>query len=145
MALTPFPTSAMAKRTALNDLRIALRLPVTTAGGTDLDDTDKNLARTAAAASAMIEEYASEAPQDCRDEALVRLTAWWRDSQGAERRGLDNVIPTRLTGETGQGDGVGEQVLTPAPVFSERVFRASGAMSILSMWRPWPISACEED
>ena len=122
VALTPWPTAADAVRAATVALRAALGLGDNT--GMEADEVDVDLQRVAAAVSAKIEEYSSNAPQANRDEALVRGVAWLRDTRGA--------LPKESVG----------------PLSVERVthsgawFLHSGAASMLTRWKERRGGAC---
>ena len=137
MALSPWPasTATMTLKAVTAELRAALGLR---ANETDApDDMDRDLQRTAAAASARIERYAPGAPGSVKDEALVRATAYLRDTQGAARffrpdqqfRTLNPPAANARAAEFAATD------YTPPPAFSDRAFRASGAMALLAPWR----------
>lgn len=140
MALTPWPTSPVALVNATAELRRGLGLRANDSG--NADDIDLNLRRTAAAASARIEHYAPDAPQSVRDEAMVRLVAWMTDTIGASRyfrpdeqyRTLNPPTANERAAEFPATDW------TPPQQFSDRAFRASGAMALLGPWRPWRAS-----
>ena len=85
----------------------------------NIDATDYEIARLAGAASARIERYAPNAPDDAKNEALIRLASWIRDARGA-----------RFV----EGVGEGMNISTP-PENQSRAFRLSGAMGLLSQWR----------
>ena len=85
----------------------------------NLDATDYEIARLAGAASARIERFAANAPDDAKNEALIRLVSWIRDARGA-----------RFV----EGVGGGMNISTP-PENQSRAFRLSGAMGLLSPWR----------
>ena len=72
-----------------------------------------------AAVAAKVESYAPDAPQDCKDEALIRAAAWLEGTQGVER-------------ETSIPGGIG---LAPAPVNSGAWFLHSGAAALLTRWK----------
>ena len=137
MALSPWPagTATMTRKAATAELRAALGLR---ANETDApDDLDRDLQRTAAAASARIERYAPSAPAEVRDEGLVRMVAWLRDTQGAARvfrpdQQFRTLNPPPASARTSEFVAT---EYTPPPVFSDRAFRASGAMALLASWR----------
>lgn len=122
MALSPWPTSPVALRTATNTLRIAFGL-ASEADDAAFSAESLSIQRSAGAVAAKIENYAPNAPQAAKDEAVIRAVAWLRDTIGAERfTGVQNLD------------------LEAAPVHSGPWFRQSGAMSLLSSWRPWSAS-----
>lgn len=114
MALVPFPafTETDATVAAIRDLTTAL------GGSTNAGYYD--LQRTARAVSARIQRYAPDAPQDVKDEALIRAVGWLMQS-----------------GKT--GEVVSESLDVKAQSYDVRVaqgwFRHSSAMSLLSPWR----------
>ena len=140
MALSPWPTTPEALVTATAELRRGLGLRANDSGNPD--DIDLNLQRTAAAASARIEKFAPAAPQAVRDECVVRMVAWLKDTLGASRyfrpdeqvRTLNPPAANRPAADFPATDW------SPASPFADRAFRASGAMALLGPWRPWVAS-----
>lgn len=114
MALVPFPafTETEATATAIGDLTTAL------GGSTNTGYYD--LQRTARAVSARIQRYAPGAPQDVKDEALIRAVGW--------------LLQSGKTGEV-VSEGVGDKSQSYDVRVAQGWFRHSSAMSMLSPWR----------
>lgn len=147
MALVPFPVflnqgvgdtfmeprDSLARRNAIAELRGALdgeRIrDVLKSTRAELDPRDLVLARLADAVSANIEDYAPDAPQAVKDEALLRAAAWLSDSFGASR--------------AKQVDG--DVAVAVAPVHSGPWMRQSGAMSLLSTWRSRGVGTIQKE
>ncbi len=117
--LSPWPaeTATATRRAALDALRKALGIGVTSAQGNTFDEEDLVLERLASTVSARVEVYAPSAPQQNRDEAVVRGVAWLKDTKGA------------MSDET-----VGPLSLK-RPSNSASWFLHSGAASLLSTWK----------
>lgn len=115
MALVPFPadSATVALATATTALRAALKLQ-------SADPPDTVLRRTARTVSARIERYAQDAPQDVKDEALIRAVGW--------------LLQSGKTGEV-VAEGVGDKSQSYDPRVAQGWFRHSSAMSLLSPWR----------
>ena len=127
VALTPWPASTMALRTATATLREALGLGANARAGSNnfaYDDVDAEVQCLGAAVSAKIEEYSPNAPQANRDEALVRAAAWLRDTRGAVSK--ESVGPLSV-----------EHVTNTAAWFLH-----SGAASLLTRWKVRRGGAC---
>ena len=137
MALTPWRTNMDTMTAAANvaELRGALGLKANDTG--QPDELDRDLHRTACAASARIMRYAPSAPAEVRDEALVRMAAWLRDTQGAARvfRPDQQFRTLNPPPASARASEFVATEYTPPPVFSDRAFRASGAMALLASWR----------
>ena len=93
----------------------------------NLDATDYEIARLAGAASARIERFAANAPDDAKNEALIRLVSWLQESTGA-------INPENITGLN----------VTSPPENQSRAFRLSGAMGLLAAWRSRNAGVVEE-
>ena len=83
MALTPWPDTPMALQVATAALRSALGRGVNTSNPFAYDDVDVEVQRLGGAVALKIEEYAINAPDAAKDEALIRGAAWLRDTKGA--------------------------------------------------------------
>ena len=120
MALSPWPASTMALRTATATLRAALGLGANATADPNFayDDVDAKVQRLGAAVAAKVESYAPDVPQSCRDEAVIRAAAWLEDTQGAERP-----------------RGVGSITVEPAPMHTAPWFLHSGAAALLTRWK----------
>ena len=118
MALTPWPTTPMALQNAVDELRLALGHDANDSSPRVDDALDTELKRFGPAVAATVERYASAAPQAVRDEAVIRATAWLRDTRGAARV-----------------SGVANITFQPAPTSSAAWFRNSGAAALLAPWR----------
>ena len=122
MALTnfiPWPTQTATRVTVIAALRRSAGLGTTTAAAGAFDARDEQVERAARAVIARIEQYASGAPDDVKNEALLRAVAWQLDTRGA----------TRVSSLQGAGS------LEPAPSASGAWFTSSGARSLLAPWR----------
>ena len=75
--LSPWPTSPVALANATTCLMAAI--------GPDLDDTTGQ--RLGAVASALVEQYAPDAPQVLRNEAVLRVVGWLLDAPSSNIRG----------------------------------------------------------
>ena len=93
------------------DLRKRLRIP----GDVPIAQVEALLE----VACALIERYASAAPQSIKNEAIVRVCGWLRQSPAGD------VMPT----------GVGGITLSWRPTASRNVMRSSGAAGLLAPWR----------
>ena len=118
MALSPWPatTSAAARTAAANRLSAAVGGRTLAADGTvDMDATNA-LGETA---SALVEQYAADAPQAIKDEAVVRCGGYLAASDfGAIMR------------ETSVADKQAEYVTNHSAMF-----RNCGAATLLSPWK----------
>lgn len=118
MALSPWPASTMALRTATATLREALGLGTNATGPNfAYDDVDTKVQRLGAAVAARVEDYAPNAPQPSKDEAVIRGAAWLKDTVGAV--GKSSVGP--LSAEK--------------PVNTASWFLHSGAAALLTRWK----------
>ena len=113
MALVPFPPPNMVatRQTARAAIRDALKT-------TDTDLPDEDLDRLAGFASARIQKFAPAAPDEAKDEALIRLVAYMRQRPSALR----------------SIDAGGNLRLEFATSGLQRPFVASGARAMLSPW-----------
>ena len=111
-ALVPYPaaTATVARGAARDAIRAALRTDATAMPDAEVD-------RLAGLASARIEKFASSAPGDVKDEALIRMVAYTRD-RPRPYRSLE-AGSVKLEFATG---GV------------QRPFVSSGARALLSPW-----------
>ena len=109
MALSPWPA-----RTATASLGEAIRVLGAALG----EDDDHVTARLGAAAGALVERFAPDAPQPIRDEAVIRTAGWLRQapSYGARSESMGDVSTAFSPSMTG-------------------ALRASGAMAMLSPWK----------
>ena len=141
MALSPWPATPAALSNATAELRrgLGLRANATPA---EFDDIDRNLQRIAAASSARIEQYAPNAPQAVKDESLVRMVAWLKDTLGASRyfRPDEQLRTLNPPAANARAEEFPATDWTPGGQFSDRAFRGSGAMALLGPWRPWVAS-----
>ena len=120
MAMSPWPNSTMALRTATATLREALGLGANATANSNnfaYDDVDAEVQRLGAAVAARVEEYAPHAPQPSKDEALIRGAAWLRDTRGA--------VPKKSVGPLSV-----EHVTNTASWFLH-----SGAAALLTRWK----------
>lgn len=135
-ALCPWPATAATKAKARAKLRALIGEDANAAAWpakayeadpatSEPDELDIELGRLGSVTAARIEDYASGAPADVKVEAMIRAIAWLRDTRGAERI-----------------EGVSELRFAAAPVHSGPWFRQSGAMSMLSPWRPRGAGEC---
>ena len=117
--LTPLPTDAATIEAARNYLarEIGMNAPASREAETDLIERIDGLM---AAASALVEREAPSAPQAVRNEAVVRMAGYLRQSDygGIRREGV------------GEGARDVEYVTTHAGAF-----RRSGAKALLSPWK----------
>lgn len=127
VVFSPWPaeSATVTRRAALNALRKALSEGGTTAQGNAFDDKDLELERVASTVSARVESYAPDAPQQNRNEAVVRGVAWLNDTRGAERE-----------------RGAGSIQIEPAPVNTASWFLHSGAAALLTRWKVRRGGAC---
>ena len=125
-ALSPWPaaTATVALAAARTCLREGLRAPVPD-GYNPADPatpqpklSDARIDAFGSAAAALIERYASAAPQAVKNESVIRLVGWMR---------------TSITGDTAL-TGVGSLTFTWRPTVSRNALRSSGAMGLLSPW-----------
>ena len=112
MALVPYPspTATVARTAARDAIRDALKT----------DDTalpDEAVDRLAGFAAARIEKFAPAAPDEAKDEALIRMVAYMRQ--------LPNALRSLDTG------GVRMEFATSGV---QRPFVSSGARAMLSPW-----------
>ena len=124
--LSPWPaaTATVTLAAARTCLRTGLRAPVP--DGYDPADpatpqprlSDGRIDAFGSAASALVERYASAAPQAVRNEAVIRLAGW---------------MQTSITGDYAV-TGVGGITMTWRPTVSRNALRSSGAMGLLSPW-----------
>ena len=127
MALSPWPASTMALRTATATLREALGLGANATADSNnfaYDDVDAKVQRLGAAVAARVEDYAPNAPQPSKDEAVIRGSAWLKDTVGAV--GKKSVGP--LSAEV--------------PVNTASWFLHSGAAALLTRWKVRRGGAC---
>ena len=109
MALSPWParTATAALAAALAELGAALG-----------EDDDTVTARVGAAASALVERFAPDAPASVKCEAVIRCAGWLREAPAAGvRMESAGEISTSFTPSATGG------------------LRASGAMALLSPWK----------
>ena len=83
MALSPWPDTPVALQAATAELRVALGLGKNTSNPVVYDDRDVEVQRLGAAVALKVEDYAADAPDAAKDEAVVRGAAWLRDTRGA--------------------------------------------------------------
>ena len=109
MALSPWPA-----RTATASLAAALAELGAALG----EDDDHVTARLGAAAGALVERYAPDAPDAIKCEAVIRTAGWLRQapSYGARSESMGDISTTFSPSMTG-------------------ALRASGAMALLSPWK----------
>ena len=119
MALSPWPSTPMALRTATAELRTALGLGVNATVDPNFvyDAVDAEVQRLGASISARVEDYAPDAPDASKDEAVIRGAAWLRDTRGALSR--ETVGPLSIA----------------RPANSASWFLHSGAASLLTNWK----------
>ena len=91
-------------------------------------ETVNRVDRWGSVTSQWIEAHAPDAPDTVRNEALIRMAAWLRDTRGADR-----------------GKGLGTLDIEPAPLDAGRAARYSGAILLLEKWRVRGIGICEDD
>lgn len=123
--LSPWPTTDAALAKAMTELQ---RLIDGKEPDVDRDDMGRRttaysddellLINLASTVAARIEGYAPGAPQRSKNEALIRATAWLRDTRGAKRVSQ-----------------VGRIEMEPQPVDSQGWFRRSGAQAVIAPWR----------
>ena len=114
MALSPWPTTPAALTAATATLRVALNV----SDNSENPDDNATLQRLGVIASALVERYASNAPEVVKDEAVIRCAGWlW----GAPSDGLRRET-------TGPFTASWSPTMTGA-------FRNSGAMVLLSPWK----------
>lgn len=96
------------------------------AGGLTVDDLASVLdvetseaERFLPVAVALVERFAADAPVEIRNEAVIRLAGWLRQSPSGD------LVPT----------GVGGIDFTWRPGASRNALRQSGAMGLLAPWR----------
>ena len=111
MNLSPWPETPAAKANAITRLRDAI-------AGRALY-SDEAASALGEAAAAMIEDYAPNAPQPVRDEAVIRLAGYWAQSDFG---GIES--------DTSVGSASTSYFKPP-----QSAFRYSGAMGMLSRWR----------
>ena len=125
MALSPWPASTMALRTATAALREALALGANATGSNfAYDEVDAKVQRLGAAVAARVEDYAPNAPQPSKDEAVIRGAAWLKDTVGAV--GKKSVGP----------------LSADVPVNTASWFLHSGAAALLTRWKVRRGGAC---
>ena len=135
-ALCPWPAMAATRAKARAKLRALLgeeandkawpgRAYQADPATSEQDELDVELDRLGSVTAARIEAYAPAAPAPVKVEAMIRAIAWLRDTRGADRFG-----------------GVAGLDVALAPVHSGPWFRQSGAMSLLSPWRPRGAGEC---
>ena len=115
MSLSPWPTSPAALTVATSTLKDSV----------SPGSSNEYIQRLGAAASPVIEKYASDAPDSVRSEALIRLCGFIHETgkpgnYGAVRDKNIDADQVKLT-----------KTFNPAP----GALRRSGAMSLLSPWR----------
>ena len=108
VVLSPWPSEITALEAATVALGAAL-------GGSDDTTT---LERLGAVSAAMVERYAPGAPQEIRNEAVVRASGWLRDQPASATRDI-TVGP----------------LSTSYQPSSMSALRHSGAMALLSPWK----------
>ena len=97
------------------------------AAGLSLSEwADDAIDRAAGAASAIIEDYAPDAPQALKDEALVRAVAYLASSRNGALSSA-SLGPQSRTYE----------------VHHAGLFRKSGAQGLLATWRVRTVGRCE--
>ena len=106
MALSPWPTSPVALQAAVDQLAAAI------------GSSSEIAARLGPVAAALVEAEAAGAPQNIRDEAVIRCSGWLH---GAKPRGVTAV-------KTG---GIDFEFASTAA----SSLRASGSMALLSRWK----------
>ncbi len=126
VALSPWPssTATVALRAATKTLRAALGRGESTSHPFTFDDVDAEVQRLGATVAARVEEYAPNAPQPSKDEAVIRGAAWLRDTRGALPK--ESVGPLSV-----------EHVTNTAAWFLH-----SGAASLLTRWKVRRGGAC---
>ena len=88
MALSPWPTSAVALTNATATLKAII--------GPDL--TNERVQALGAAAAALVEKYAPDAPQAIKDEAVTRSAGWLAEAPaGGQRRENTGDVDTAFT------------------------------------------------
>ena len=112
MALSPWPSTPMAVVAATETLRSAI------SGADAASFPDARVQAIGAAASALVEDYAPDAPQAVRDEALIRCAGYLA---GSDFGGIasESIGPQSYTWTVNHAD----------------MFRRSGAAALLSSWR----------
>ena len=105
--LSPWPSSPAALTAATECLKTALG-----------EDDDATAQRLGSVASALVEQYASGAPQVVKDEAVIRCGGWLREQPAAAIR----------------SEGVGD-ISTSYAATHVSALRHSGAMSMLTGWK----------
>ena len=105
---------------------IGPRSPAQQAGGLTVPDLASILdietgiaGRLLPVASALVERFAADAPVEIRNEAVIRLAGWLRQSPPGD------LVPT----------GVGGIDFTWRPGASRNAMRQSGAVGLLAPWR----------
>lgn len=114
MALSPWPTSPVALTNARTEVKNALQKGNWTIADADLD-------RAASAAAARIEDFAPNAPQAVRDEALLRMVG----------RSLVDKDGFYGAHRSFRIDSQAVEFARPGA----DVFASSGAMALLDPWR----------
>ena len=125
MALNPWPTSPAALAAAITLLRSLIGDPewIKVAGGTEIDTAglalwEGHLSRAGSVASAHVERESPAAPQDVRNEAVIRFSGYLLKSDlGA--------VSSRSLGPIST-----EYVVNHAPMF-----RNCGAKGLLAPWK----------
>ena len=124
MAIVPYPpaTQTATRATALAELKQAT---------VDLLDgmTDADINRLAVMVASHVERYAESAPQEIKDEAMIRAIGWLVQSN---------------TG-TVQTEAVGQKSVTYDIRAGAAWFRLSAAQSILEPWRAWNVGIVQTE
>ena len=116
MALSPWPTTPAAKAAAIAQLKDAVAgAAVDTREGRDPDSRADQLG---AVAAALVEREAPGAPQQVKDEAVIRMAGWLAQSDFGTIR-VEEIGPRKV--EYAMNHGM--------------AFRHSGAKALLSPWK----------
>lgn len=117
-ALSPWPTTPAALTAARETLAAAIGVTILADAGDDREAALAKVNRLGGVAAAMVEDYASAAPQVLRNEALIRFAAY-----------LQQATSFTTTAKT-IGPVSVDMVTNHAPAF-----RNSGAAMLLTRWR----------
>jgi len=115
VALSPWPTTPVATANAIATLRANV---AGSAGAVDEAQLVERLRLLGAAAAALVEAYAADAPESIKDTATIRCAGWLAQAPAGGQRRED-------TGDVGT-------VYSPAMTGA---LAASGAKALLSPWR----------
>lgn len=109
--LSPWPntTATVALAAARTCLKAGINAP---------NLSDERTDALGSTAAAIVERYASSAPQPVRNEGVIRLAGWLQVSAKGD------IIPVR----------VGELAFSWRPTIGRNALRQSGAMGLLSPW-----------